>query len=95
MTGTSTASRREVGPVALRRMQLTFMNYNHLRFEDAAPAFCLPFEWQLGPRDPGTAIDAGPRSPGQSVSHYQTTHENQRHIPGMDRESLMTLQIEN
>jgi len=25
--------------VALRRVQLTFMNYNCLRFEDAAPVF--------------------------------------------------------
>ena len=60
--------------MALRRVQLTFMNYNYLRFEDAAPVLCLPFERQLGPRDPGTAIDAGPRTLGQSAYHYKTTH---------------------
>jgi len=40
---------------------------------DAAPIFCLPFEWHWGPGIPGMAIDGGARSLGQSAYHYQTT----------------------
>ena len=40
-------------------------------------------------------FDTGAGPLGKTHPHYRTTHGNQRHIPGMNWESLTTLQTEN